>query len=88
MAAAVAAGSLKGAAGAWVEGSGVMLTVPPLGSIGDITGQVWGLQGDLTRYQVGMHAAVEFCACLQMWSGIDEVMSLEHCLWALRLRFA
>jgi len=33
-------------------GSGVMLTVPPMGSVGPIHGKLWGLPGPLSQYVV------------------------------------
>lgn len=38
--------------GGFNAGSGVMLTVPPMGSVAPIHGKLWGLPGPLSQYVV------------------------------------
>lgn len=52
IAVALALAGLAVARAGFNDGSGIMLTVPPMGSVGDISGRVWGLPGPLTNYRV------------------------------------
>jgi hypothetical protein len=46
------------------EGSGVMLTVPPLGSVGPINGRVWGLPSPLSQF---VAIVLDSSACAIFW---------------------
>ncbi len=50
--AVLAALALPSARAGFQAGSGIMLTVPPMGSVGQITGRVWGLPGPMSNYRV------------------------------------